>query len=141
MSRQRPQVLALHHLKFAVSNLDISLAWYERVLGAQRIDSLDHIRADGSRYAAICQLEEWSRLFFELRENPDQARRSRGWDPITIVVGARQDLVCWSSWLDAWRSAHSPIFTGRRGWLMVFEVKLCPILPFITAVLMLFLGP
>lgn len=132
MSPQRPQILSLHHIKFAVSNLDVSLAWYERVLGAHRINTLDHIRTDGSRYAAICQLEEWSRLFLELRQNPDQARKSREWNIVTLSVAARRDLVSWSRWLDEWRSTHSPIFAGRRGWLMVFEVGLAPLQPLYT---------
>ena len=50
--RTRPRVLGVHHLKFAVSNLDVSLAWYERVVGAKRVPNLDHIRKDGSRFAA-----------------------------------------------------------------------------------------
>jgi hypothetical protein len=120
--RPRPRILGVHHLKFAVSNLDVSLAWYERVVGAKRVPNLDHIRKDGSRFAAVCEMSEWSRLFLELRETAEQALKDRGWDPVTLSVQGREDLVRWIDWLDRRGTTHSPLLSGVRGWLLVFEV-------------------
>jgi hypothetical protein len=118
----RPQVLGIHHLKFAVSNLSLSVAWYERVLGAQRIGSLDHFQADGARSAVICEMKDWAGMFLELRENAVKALDDRSWDPVTLVVKDRQDLCSWVKWLDMCGTQHSAILTGMRGWLIVFEV-------------------
>jgi hypothetical protein len=119
----RPRALGVHHLKFAVSSLPISLAWYTRVLGAVRIPSLDHLRHDGTRFAVVCHMPEWSNLLVELRENATRARVDRAWDPVTLAVNRRQDLLVWSAWLDACGTVHSPVLTGLRGWLMVLEVS------------------
>jgi hypothetical protein len=113
--RPRPRILGVHHLKFAVSNLDVSLAWYERVVGAKRVPNLDHIRKDGSRFAAVCEMSEWSGLFLELRQTTEQALKDRGWDPATLSVQGREDLVRWIDWLDRWGTTHSPLLSGVRG--------------------------
>lgn len=73
----RPRVLGIHHLKFPVSNLSLSLAWYERVLGAQRISALDHFRPDGDRFAVVCEMQDWAGLFLELRDNAVKALDDR----------------------------------------------------------------
>lgn len=109
-------------MKFAVSNLDISLAWYERVLGARRIPSLDHISKTGVRFAAVCQMDDWSGLLLELRQTPVQASKERGWDPVTLSVKGRKELEAWIEWLEGWGTVHSPLMVGVRGWLVVFEV-------------------
>jgi hypothetical protein len=125
-TQARPPILGIHHIKFAVSNLSVSLAWYERVVGAKRIPHLDHIRSDGTRFAAVCEMPEWSGLYLELRQTSDQAFKERGWDPVTLSVQGREDLIRWIEWLERWQTVHSPLLTGVRGWLLVFEVDGCP---------------
>ena len=122
LRQPRPPILGIHHIKFAVSSLDVSLAWYERVVGAKRIPHLDHIRSDGTRFAVVCEMPEWSGLYLELRQTSDQALKERGWDPVTLSVQGREDLVRWIAWLERWQTVHSPLLTGVRGWLLVFEV-------------------
>ncbi len=119
----RPRVLCVHHLKFAVANLDVSIAWYERVLGAQRVPSLDHVQADRRRFAAVLKMGDWSDLFLELRHSETQAAKDRGWDPITLSVQGKEDLELWIDWLAQWGTTHSPLLTGVRGWTLVFEVS------------------
>ncbi|KAM0715473.1 hypothetical protein Q7P37_008971 [Cladosporium fusiforme] len=117
----RPKVLGIHHLKFAVSNLSLSLAWYERVMGAHRISSLDHVDGAGDRFAVVCEMRDWNGLFLELRENAVKALDDRNWDTITLAVGSRQDLSVWLKWLDMCGTKHSAVLTGLRGWVVVFE--------------------
>lgn len=121
--QSRPSVLGIHHLKFAVSNLDVSIAWYERVLGARRVPELDHIRADGQRFAAVCRMIDWAGLHLELRLSRTQAHHARGSDPIILTVSKKEDLVLWIRWLDRWGTTRSPLLAGVRGWILIFEVS------------------
>jgi hypothetical protein len=96
---------------------------YERVLGAHRIGSLDHLQPSGTRYAVICEMPDWAGgLFLELRENAAKALDDRSWDPVTLAVADRRELLLWVQWLDVCGTRHSPVLTGLRGWLIVFEV-------------------
>ncbi|KAK5729466.1 hypothetical protein LTR17_011886 [Elasticomyces elasticus] len=117
----RPRVLNIHHLKFAVANLDLSMAWYERVLGARHVPALDHFGAMGDRFAAICFLADWGSVYVELRRARNEARNARDWDPVTLTVEKRADLEVWTAWLTRWGTLHSQVLTGLRGWLLVFE--------------------
>ena len=97
---------------------------YERVLGAHRISTLDHFQPSGTRYAVVCEMPDWAGgLFLELRENAAKALGDRSWDPVTLDVADRRALVLWVRWLDVCGTRHSPILTGLRGWLIVFEVR------------------
>ena len=53
----RPTIAGIHHLKFNVSNLDRSLDFYARALGAKRLPEFDHRRADGELFAYILDIE------------------------------------------------------------------------------------
>jgi hypothetical protein len=98
---------------------------YERVLGAHRISTLDHFQPSGTRYAVICEMPDWAGgLFLELRENAAKALDDRSWDPITLAVADRRALLLWVRWLDVCGTRHSPVLTGLRGWLIVFEVSM-----------------
>lgn len=118
----RPKVIGIHHLKFAVSNLSFSLAWYSRVLGACRLPSLDHVDGSGTRFAVVCEMPDWGGLCLELRENAIRALNDRNWDAVTLVVRSKKDLGIWMKWLDLCGTRHSGVLTGMRGWLVVFEV-------------------
>lgn len=119
----RPTVLGLHHLKLAVTNLDVSLAWYERVLGGHRIPSLDHIHSDGTRFAAIISMPDWgpTSIYLELRLAPAKVKLDRGWDFVTLTARGRRELEEWARWLDHWGTVRSEVLIGRRGWVLGFE--------------------
>ncbi|MDX6393596.1 MAG: hypothetical protein QOJ73_4659, partial [Streptosporangiaceae bacterium] len=53
---ETPEVAGLHHIQFPVSDLDASIAWFERVLGARHHPAFDHHDADEVRYAVILEV-------------------------------------------------------------------------------------
>lgn len=119
----RPAILGLHHLKFAVSNPSVSIAWYERVLGARHLTSLDHVDNTGARFSAVCQMRCWGNVLLELRQNTTQAAKDCGWDAVTMSIAGRDELLQWMAWLDHCGTAHSPVLVGVRGWILVFQVS------------------
>jgi hypothetical protein len=68
-------------------------------------------------------MPDWAGLYLELRENAVKALDDRSWDPVTLAVTDRKALLLWIKWLDLCGTQHSPILTGLRGWLIVFEVS------------------
>ena len=76
---KRPPLKGIHHAKFAVSDLDRSEAFYTNVFDARRISAYDHKHDDGSCYAYILEVPNLGALL-ELRLNPEQAEKGRGFD-------------------------------------------------------------
>jgi catechol 2,3-dioxygenase-like lactoylglutathione lyase family enzyme len=114
-------LMGIHHIKFAVTDLDRSLHFYEAFLGAKRIAEADHRRTDdGSLYAYILEVPGLG-CALELRLNPEQARKHRRFDPLTIAVKNRLALEAWDSLLTEKNIRHSPIITAVQGWLIVIE--------------------
>ena len=114
-----PSLQGIHHLKFPVSDLDSSLGFYERALGARRVAAWDHVHKDGTRYAVILEVPGLG-THLELRLDPRAAERQRGFDPVTIAVEDRYALRAWADHLDAAGIPHSPALTAIQAWLVVF---------------------
>ena len=109
----------IHHLKFPVSDLERSLGFYERALGARRIAEWDHVHQDGTRYAMILEVPGLGTRL-ELRLDPEAAERQRGFDPVTIAVQDRGALQAWADHLDGAGIEHSPVLSAIQAWLVVF---------------------
>ncbi|MGF6539443.1 VOC family protein [Paraburkholderia youngii] len=116
----RPTIAGIHHLKFNVSNLDRSLDFYARALGAKRLPEFDHRRRDGELFAYILDIEHLG-TYLELRASPERAAREAGLDPVTFSVQTHRDLLAWHDHLEANGIRHSPVFTGVLGWLLAAE--------------------
>jgi catechol 2,3-dioxygenase-like lactoylglutathione lyase family enzyme len=113
-----PILVGLHHLKLPVSDLDASLDWYARVLGAEHQPQFDHVDDDGTRYAAIMTVPGLP-VPLELRWAPAAAEAMDGYDPISFAAGGTDELEAWVAHLDAEGIDHSPITAGAAGHLLV----------------------
>lgn len=115
-----PELMGIHHLKFAVQDLDRAEAFYSAVLDAKRIPDADHIDDNGHLYAIILDVPGLGTLL-ELRLNAAAAAQQAGFDPVTIAVSDLAQLDAWGAKLDALNVRRSPVLTGIRAWLVVFE--------------------
>ena len=114
-----PALHGVHHLKFPVTDLDRSRAFYERALGGRRVAEWDHVHKDGTRYAMILEVPGLGTKL-ELRLDPAQAGAQRGFDPVTIAVQDRAALTAWIGYLDGVGIEHSPVLSAIQAWLVVF---------------------
>jgi catechol 2,3-dioxygenase-like lactoylglutathione lyase family enzyme len=116
----RPPLRGIHDLKFAVPDLDESLRFYERALGAKHVPELDHTRDDGTRLAVVIEVPGLGTVL-QLRLGPERAARQAMFDPLAIAVDDRAALDRWDRALTELGVLHSPILDAVRGWLIVIQ--------------------
>jgi len=116
----KPNIVGIHHLKFPVSDLERSLAFYEAAFGARRKPELDHRDANGGLFAVILEIPQLG-TFLELRKDPHAAAAQRGFDPVSLSVVDQAALRSWSEHFAQLGYNHSPVLIGFVGWLLVIE--------------------
>ena len=112
-----PTLSGVHHVKFAVSDLDAAVSWYERVLRAERLPRLDHYDDAGDRYAAVLALPGVA-VPVELRRTAGPESASTGEEAVVFSVADRAELERWVEHLDAEGIEHSAVLTAMAGFSM-----------------------
>jgi catechol 2,3-dioxygenase-like lactoylglutathione lyase family enzyme len=118
----RPSLKGIHHIKLAVSDLDASVAFYQRVFDA-KINSnfVFESIGEGQTQAYVLEIEGLGGAKLQLRQNFAQAIAQRAFDPIAVAVDNRAELGDWANYLDSIDVKHSSILTVVLGWALVFE--------------------
>lgn len=111
---ETPEVAGLHHIQFPVSDLEASIAWFERVLGARYQPAFDHHDTGNARYAVILEVPGLP-FPVQLRLSHALARAVAGYEPVTFGAADRAHLDAWASHLDACGVEHSGVRTARIG--------------------------
>jgi glyoxylase I family protein len=112
-----PAITGIHHFSITVTDLEASLAWYQRVFCAQRLPmQFPHYEREHTGYGVLL-LEPRSGLAFGLHTNSgndgqrfDEART--GLDHVGFNVASRGELDSWTAWLDELGIEHSGVRTG-----------------------------
>jgi catechol 2,3-dioxygenase-like lactoylglutathione lyase family enzyme len=109
-----PPLRGIHDHKFAVSDIDESLRFYQRALGAKHLPELDHIRDDGTRFAVVVEVPGLGTVL-QLRLDPERAARQAMFDPLAIAVDDWAALERWDAALTERGVVHPPSpRCGRR---------------------------
>lgn len=114
-----PGITGIHHFSITVTDLDASLAWYERVFKADRVPmKFPHYEREDTGYGVLL-VEPRSGLAIGLHTNSgndgghfDEART--GLDHVGFNVGSREEMEAWTAWLDDLGIEHSGIRTGDQ---------------------------
>ena len=116
----RPPIGGIHHLKFAVSNPEVSLKFYEEVFGAVRIKAADHIDSAGRVYAYICDVPGLGAKL-DLRLSEQHSAAARNFDPVTLNIADRAALAEWIAHLDRLGAPHSGEIVTALAFMLVIE--------------------
>lgn len=106
--------IGVHHLSLTVTDLDASIAWYQRVFQTQRLDiTVPHHGREETGYSVLLP-EPRSGLIFSLHTNTgnrgqrfDEAHT--GLDHVSFGVAGRDALEIWTAWLDELGISHTGV--------------------------------
>lgn len=109
-----PPLTGFHHFSPTVRDIEASAAWYERVLGLQRIPApFPHWGNEETGYATVLMNPETGiiiGLHHHEANDGETAHESRtGVDHVAFGVADRADLDTWAAWLDEQGVAHSGV--------------------------------
>lgn len=112
-------VLGVRAVKFPVTDLAASRAWYERVFDLELVmefpDEDGVVRGVGYRFVNA------PGLWLALRENPPVARGISGFDPVIFSIADRAAAEAWVERLESLGVDHSPVIDASLGWVVVFH--------------------
>jgi catechol 2,3-dioxygenase-like lactoylglutathione lyase family enzyme len=114
-----PALTGIHHVKFPVSDLAASIAWYQRVFGFVVI--MEFPDEDGIVRGVAGTVPGLGEAGVALRENPDVAKGIAGFDPISFGIADRAEADAWVAHLDELGIEHSPVIDASAGWIVVFH--------------------
>ena len=114
MSDDAPGITGIHHISLTVTDLEASLAWYERLLGADRVPiKFPHYEREDTGYGELV-IEPRSGVVIGLHTNTgndgnqfDEART--GLDHVALNVASRAELDAWTRRLDELGIEHSGV--------------------------------
>ncbi len=114
MSGDVPSITGIHHVSVTVRDVEVSVAWYERLFGANRVPlTFPHYEREDTGYAVLL-VEPRSGLAIGIHANTgndgqpfDEART--GLDHFGFNVSTRDELEGWTRWLDELGIEHSGI--------------------------------
>ncbi|KUI45477.1 glyoxalase [Mycobacterium sp. GA-1199] len=114
MSDDVPGITGIHHISITVTDLEASLAWYQRLLGADRLPmKFPHYEREDTGYGELL-IEPRSGVVIGLHTNTgndgnrfDEART--GLDHVALNVASRDELDAWTRRLDELGIEHSGI--------------------------------
>ena len=115
-----PTLTGVHHIKFPVSDIEASAAFFEKAFGAKRIERFNHKDEKGVLFAAMMHFPGCD-FPVELRHAPKAAKAVAGYDPVTFGVKDKHQLDIWTTHLDSVGIKHSGVITGYIGHLIDFE--------------------
>jgi len=104
----------VHHVSLTVTDLDTSIAWYQRVFRAEQMNvTIPHYGREETGYSVLLS-EPRSSLIFGLHRNTgnrgerfDEART--GLDHVSFGVAGRAALESWVAWLDHLGVSHTGV--------------------------------
>jgi len=114
-----PELAGIHHVKFAVSDIERSVAWYERVFGFKV--TMEFKDEQGIVRGSVGQLAGLDRTLLAFRENKELSEAVTGFDPVSFAVEDRADVEAWVAHLDEQGVENSGLRIAAIGYIVFFH--------------------
>jgi len=114
-----PELSGIHHVKLAVSDIQRSVAWYERVFGFKV--TMEFKDDEGIVRGSVGQLPGLDRTLLAFRENKELAAAITGFDPVSFAVADRPDVEAWVAHLDEQGVENSGLRIAAIGYIVFFH--------------------
>jgi glyoxylase I family protein len=112
---------SVHHISLTVTDLEASVAWYERVFGIR--PQMDEAHEGG--LARVLADEQWRLVVGLHRHDANQgeafSERRTGLDHVGFAVASRAELEAWQQHLRELAVEQSPIADRAYGSVLVFR--------------------
>ena len=96
-----PALSGIHHVKIPVTDIERSRHWYESVLGLRvQRDFRDDDGVVRGLAGTLSSPEGEAFLSIALRQNPQAARGTHGFDPLSLYVPDQEELEAWKDHLE-----------------------------------------
>ena len=113
-----PAVTQIHHFSPTVSDVEASTAWYEKVLGMQRVPvPFPHWGDEQGGYAVVLTNAAGFLIglhHHEANQGAEFHEHNTGLDHVAFGVSSRADLDTWAAWLDECGVAHSGVIDATN---------------------------
>jgi catechol 2,3-dioxygenase-like lactoylglutathione lyase family enzyme len=109
-----PSLTGIHHFSATVTDLEASVAWYQRLFGMDRVPgTFPHYEREDTGYAVLL-IEPRSGVAIGLHTNRANAGESfdecrTGLDHLSLSVASRDELIAWLARLDELGIQHTGI--------------------------------
>ena len=118
-----PQITGIAHVELSVTDLDRSVEWYCRLLGAR---DAWRGRNDAGRYKACAIVEPVTRTVIAFTQHDQELAvpfdpRRPGLDHLSFRVADRAAIDAWAAHMDAIGVAHDPI--DDQGFAVAVNVR------------------
>jgi catechol 2,3-dioxygenase-like lactoylglutathione lyase family enzyme len=116
---ERPAIDGLRSVKLPVTDLAVSLSWYQQVFGV--VPEMEFPDEAGVVRGVVCSIPGIADTGIALREDADAAQRYAGFDPIAWHVADLAAVGAWAALLDRLGIDHSAVIEASEGWLLAFH--------------------
>jgi catechol 2,3-dioxygenase-like lactoylglutathione lyase family enzyme len=109
-----PTLAGVHHLKLPVTDLQRSIAWYERTLGYQPVVEF----VEQGKLMGVGLAHPDGGPMMTLRLDPERARAAAGFDYFSIGVPDKQSIEALADRLNLLGERHAGVHFASIGWIL-----------------------
>jgi len=114
-----PELGGIHHVKLAVSDIQRSVSWYERVFGFKV--TMEFKDDEGIVRGSVGQLAGLDKTLLAFRENRELSESLSGFDPVSFAVQGKAEVESWVAHLNEQGVENSGLRIAAIGYIVFFH--------------------